>query len=124
MYQYKAEIIRLIDGDTVEARLDLGLHTHRVEKLRLSGIDAPEKYQVGGSLATGWLQIQLSEENDLGSFRPVYIQTEKQDKYGRWLAWLYLDEISMRKSGYGDSLNVMMVNEGLARFYSGGKRKK
>jgi len=122
MYQYKADIIRCIDGDTVEARLDLGMHTHRVEKLRLSGIDAPEKYQKGGHLATGWLEIML--RGNTKDFQQIYIQTEKQDKYGRWLAWLYLTELELKRPGYGDSLNVKMVNAGLARFYSGGKRTK
>jgi len=42
MFEYKIEILRVIDGDTVEARVDLGFHTFVVEKMRLWGINTPE----------------------------------------------------------------------------------
>jgi micrococcal nuclease len=123
MYQYKAEILRVIDGDTVKARLDMGFHTYKTTNLRLSGIDAPERHQKGGPEATGWLSLMLAKDSsNLSEFAPCYVETEKKDKFGRWLAWIYLTEIEMKKSGVGDSLNIRMVNEGLAKFYSGGKR--
>ena len=123
MYQYKADILRIIDGDTVEARIDQGLHTHRVEKLRLSSIDAPEKYQQGGAEATDWLKFNIGKQEN-GDYNHVYIETEKQDKFGRWLAWIFKTQNEMKIGEYGDSLNIRMVREGYAKVYHGGKRSK
>ena len=42
MYQYKAELIRVIDGDTVDAMIDCGFSTFKKERIRLYGINTPE----------------------------------------------------------------------------------
>ena len=42
MYEYNAELIRVIDGDTVVARIDLGFSVYVQKTIRLYGIDAPE----------------------------------------------------------------------------------
>ena len=116
MYQYKCDIIRLIDGDTVEVRLDMGLHVFKVEKIRLRGIDAPERGKPGGTEATAWLKEKLAGHD-------IYIETVKQDKYGRFLGWFYHSKDEMRNQGFAGSINLEMVKSKHARLYSGGKRK-
>lgn len=86
MYEYKAVIREVYDGDTVRADIDLGfgMWMHR-QALRLAGIDAPELRgeTIGaGRAARDFLRNLLLDE-------PVVIRTHKAGKYGRWLAEIY-----------------------------------
>jgi endonuclease YncB( thermonuclease family) len=89
IYIYKAELIRVVDGDTVDLIIDLGFDTSRKERFRLYGIDAPELRTEAGKAAKAWLMSVLQP---LGF---IYVQTiqlstkAKRDKYGRFLAVLY-----------------------------------
>jgi endonuclease YncB( thermonuclease family) len=89
IYIYKAELIRVVDGDTVDLIIDLGFDTSRKERFRLYGIDAPELRFEAGKAAKAWL------EDALTPLEAIYIQTiqlstkAKRDKYGRFLAVLY-----------------------------------
>ena len=89
IYIYKASLIRVVDGDTVELMIDLGFDTSRRERFRLYGIDAPEMRTEAGKAAKAWL---ISVLQPLGF---IYVQTiqlstkAKRDKYGRFLAVLY-----------------------------------
>ena len=105
LYEYPAEIIRVIDGDTVEARIDLGFHTFAVQKLRLWGINAPEKR--GASRESG-LESASHLETLIASDQPIRVQTrkDKQGKYGRYLATLL--------GGSGVNINQRMVYHGYA----------
>lgn len=110
LYAYRAEIVRVVDGDTVIADIDLGFHTwRRGERLRLIGIDAPEPRgatRVAGR-ASGEALRQIIEG------RNVTICTEKdrQGKFGRYLAWIFLDEAG----GPATSVNAWLVRNGFAR---------
>ena len=42
MYIYNAKCIKVVDGDTIDAQIDLGFDTHKVIRIRLVGINAPE----------------------------------------------------------------------------------
>jgi micrococcal nuclease len=89
IYIYKADLIRVVDGDTVDLIIDLGFDTSRHERFRLYGIDAPEMRTKGGKEAKAWLQEALQP------LEAIYVQTlqhktkAKRDKYGRFLAVLY-----------------------------------
>ena len=89
IYIYKAELVRVVDGDTVDLIIDLGFDTFRGERFRLYGIDAPEIRTAEGKAAKAWLMSVLQP---LGF---IYVQTlqhktkAKRDKYGRFLAVLY-----------------------------------
>jgi len=111
LYNYKATCIRVIDGDTIIADVDLGFNTYRREKFRLLGIDTPETYGVkknseeysAGKLATNYV-------TDLILNKEITIQTakDKQGKYGRYLATIFID---------GINLNEELVKQGLAKRY-------
>ena len=119
IYIYKAELIRVIDGDTVDLVIDLGFDTFRHERFRLYGIDAPEIRTLAGKAAKAWLWDALQP---LGA---IYVQTiqlstkAKRDKYGRFLAVLY-DELPtlipiVREPIHPSSINAQIITEGHAK---------
>jgi micrococcal nuclease len=119
IYIYKAELIRVVDGDTVDLIIDLGFDTSRKERFRLYGIDAPEMRTKEGQAAKAWLW------NALQPLEAIYVQTiqlstkAKRDKYGRFLAVLYSDlatvTMVMRESVHPSSINAKMIVEGHAK---------
>jgi micrococcal nuclease len=121
IYIYKAELVRVVDGDTVDLIIDLGFDTSRRERFRLYGIDAPELRTAAGKEAKAWL------EDALMPLEAIYVQTiqhktkAKRDKYGRFLAVLYSDlgDIDanrlMRTPVSPMSINAQMMVEGHAK---------
>jgi micrococcal nuclease len=120
IYIYKAELIRVVDGDTVALVIDLGFDTSRIERFRLYGVDAPEMNTPEGKEAKAWLREVLQP------LEAIYIETlqhktkAKRDKYGRFLAVLYSDLGDLRanlppKTLCVDSINARMIAEGHAK---------
>jgi len=99
-----ATIVRVIDGDTVIARLDSGA----VEKIRLLGVDTPEvvdprkPVQCFGHAASDFTKTQLT-----GRRVALELDAEQRDKYGRLLAYVILD---------GRRYNDLLIERGYARF--------
>lgn len=107
-YQYDAKVVRWVDGDTVDLRVDLGFYVWNESRFRLYGIDTPERGQPGYSEATEYCIAKAP----VGS--SVIAKTYKSpDKYGRFLADIYIDDWC---------LNVGLVAAGLAETYYGGTR--
>lgn len=104
-YFYGAEILRVVDGDTVEARIDLGFDTHRVEMLRLVGIDAPE---ITGNEKTEGLKVKAWLESKIAEGETIEVRTiqDKKGSFHRYLAVLFAD---------GENLNQVMVESGMAK---------
>jgi micrococcal nuclease len=130
MYQYKAIIQKVVDGDTLEISIDLGLSVWiHDEKIRLYGIDTPEVFGVKkgtpewelGMKASDFVKSILKEKDE------IIIQTikDKQEKYGRYLGLVYLKVSAEIISGLADirsiddyfCLNDIMVRKGLAKVY-------
>ncbi len=120
IYIYEAELIRVVDGDTVELMIDLGFDTLRKERFRLYGIDAPEMNTPEGKEAKAWLREVLQP------LEAIYIETlqhktkAKRDKYGRFLAVLYSDLGDLRanlppKTLAVESINARMIVRGHAK---------
>ena len=117
MYTYKIkEITKVVDGDTLDAIIDLGFGITKKERIRIAAIDAPETRTRNlhekklGFEAKAWLKKHVEYCDN------VIIKTEKEGKYGRILGWLYTDEFSI-------SLNEVMVEKGYAWTYTGKKVK-
>jgi micrococcal nuclease len=119
IYIYKASLIRVVDGDTVELMIDQGFSNFTKQTMRLYGVDAPEMRTKEGKAAKAWL------EDSLTPLEAIYVQTiqlstkAKRDKYGRFLAVLY-DELPtlipiMREPIQPSSINDKMVIEGHAK---------
>jgi micrococcal nuclease len=118
------KINRVVDGDTIDVTIDLGFDLYKKERVRVAGVDTPEKRTRDkeekelGLDATAWLKEKL--DGALRGDDELIIRTELVGgvgKYGRLLGWLYV--------GDGDtSLNEQMIEEGYAWAYDGGTKKK
>ena len=117
-------IDRVVDGDTIDVTIDLGVDLYKSERVRVAGIDTPEKRtrdleeKALGIDATNYLKKKLEEtiEGD----EELTIRTELKGgmgKYGRLLGWLYIGEDTI-------SVNETMIQEGYAWSYDGGTKQK
>ncbi len=119
LYHYKAEVISVYDGDTVTLMIDQGMKHFARVKVRLVGINTPEirttdlEEKERGYKAKNFLK-------DLIEGKTVVVHTVKKGKFGRWLGVLWLYEEDMTE--LGQSLNDLMIQEGHAVAYDGGKR--
>ncbi len=114
MYEYRAHVLRVVDGDTVDLRVDLGFDIRIDMKVRLSSINAPEMSTPEGRVARDHLIQMMQTEPNAGTatyFQPLTIRTDKdrREKYGRYLATLILHD--------GTNVNEQMVADGHATRY-------
>ncbi|WP_290698054.1 thermonuclease family protein [Lacinutrix sp.] len=106
MYNYKAKIIAVYDGDTVTAVVDLGFLHSQEMKLRLFGIDTPEMR--GPEKVEGKKVRDIVREKILNKEVEIKSYKDKQGKYGRYLATIIVD---------GVDLNQWLVDNGHAEVY-------
>lgn len=85
LYIFKAKVLRVIDGDTLVIDLDMGFETHTIKRVRLLGVDTPERGQVNYNEAK-----EFTTGTVLG--KDVYVQTYKADAFGRYLADVWYRE--------------------------------
>ena len=106
MWEYKAVVERVVDGDTIIAILDLGFKTYRRERIRFEGIDAPPINTQGGKIAK-----EVLEKIFRDSKYEIIIKTkkDKQGKYGRYLGRVFVN---------GIDLNQLLISKGLAKTYT------
>ena len=118
------EINRVVDGDTIDVTIDLGFDLYKKERVRIAGVDTPEKRtrdleeKALGIDATNYLKKKL--EDTIAGDDELTIRTELKGgmgKYGRLLGWLYVGESDV-------SINEQMIDEGYAWEYDGGTKKK
>jgi micrococcal nuclease len=112
MYQYKAKIVRVVDGDTMDIVIDLGFKNTTNQRIRLKGINTPETYSVKrdteeykkGVAAKDFVIKRIVENNS-----EALIETDKDTgKYGRYIATIWLADNSV-------SLNDELVEKGFAQ---------
>jgi micrococcal nuclease len=113
MYTYRAKIISVYDGDTVTALVDLGFHVKMEMKLRLAGIDAPEVR--GPERPQGLVARDFLRKLILGKTVTIITKKDRQEKYGRYLAEIYLDELPYLF--HTNLVNEIMVMAGYAYEY-------
>ena len=125
MYQYKAKLIKVVDGDTVDALIDCGFSTFKKERVRLHGINAPEsrtrdKEEKKRGLAAKARLKELIKEGK-NQFL-VETSIDKKGKYGRLLGKLFRLYEDFTPSNEVRSYNQILLEEGHATEYDGGKR--
>lgn len=114
MYTYKAKLDRVVDGDTIDAHIDLGFDITIHKRIRLAGIDTPEsrtrdlEEKVRG-LASKDKLVELLGDGDF------ILESKEVGKYGRVLGTLLVGDIN---------INDTLVEEGFAVEYWGGKKNK
>ncbi len=118
------EINKVLDGDTIDVTIDLGFDLFKKERVRIAGVDTPEKRtrnleeKALGLDATEWLKDKL--EGAINGDDDLVIRTELDGgvgKYGRLLGWCYIGDATV-------SLNEQMIDQGYAWAYDGGTKQK
>ena len=118
------KIKKVLDGDTIDVVIDLGFDLAKTERVRIAGVDTPEKRtrnleeKALGLDATNWLKDKLNQT--IKGDEELVVRTELKGgvgKYGRLLGWLYVGDAEV-------SLNEQMIEEGYAWAYDGGTKQK
>ena len=118
------KVNRVVDGDTIDVTIDLGFDLYKKERVRVAGVDTPEKRTRDleekelGIDATYWLKEKL--EGAIKGDDNLFIRTELVGgvgKYGRLLGWLYIGDEET-------SINEKMIEQGYAWSYDGGTKQK
>jgi endonuclease YncB( thermonuclease family) len=111
-YTYKAELERVVDGDTIHVKLDLGFGIKHREILRLAKINAAEAATKEGKKATTNLKKILKDLPFL------IVKTNKTDIYGRYIADVFFGKGSPKKvAENGEYLNQLLLDRGLVEVY-------
>jgi micrococcal nuclease len=121
MYEYRVkQVLKVVDGDTIDVVIDLGFDISYTSRVRLAGIDTPESRTTDAREKILGLEVKEYLKKALDGATDIVIRTEKVDsseKYGRILGWLFVN----KQTG---SLNTELVNKGYAWSYDGGTKSK
>ena len=119
MYQYFVKnVLKVIDGDTVDVEIDLGFDLTKKERVRLGGIDTPESRTKDLEEKKLGLQAKDYLKSLIMNADKLIVRTEKDGKFGRMIGYLYMNPDATV------SLNQMLIDEGFAWMYDGGTKKK
>jgi len=115
---YSAKVVRVVDGDTADAMIDLGFDTWVKKRIRFYGVDTWEsrtrnlEEKKKGLAAKDYVK-NLLENSDEGKF---LLKSHGVGKYGRVLGELFV-------KGHETSVNELLKENGHASEYYGGKKK-
>ena len=117
MFEYNAVLDRVIDGDTVDATIDLGFDTWKKTRIRFYGINTPESRtrdleEKKRGLAAKERLIEILKAND----NKFDLKSHGVGKYGRCLGELFVETLGET------SVQETLINEGHGVAYFGGKR--
>ena len=117
-YEYSAKLVRVVDGDTCDALIDLGFDTWVKKRIRFFGVDTWESRtrnleEKKKGLAAKEFTKDLLENSDEGKF---LLKSHGVGKYGRVLGELFV-------KGNDTSVNELLKENGHASAYYGGKKK-
>ena len=126
MYEYKAIVDRVVDGDTIDCTIDLGFSTWKKVRVRMEGMNAPEsrtrdkkEKELGLAAKARLEEILLYNDNH------CILKVSGLGKFGRALATVHvktLSPISTESSMTLVNVNKQLIEEGHAKEYYGGKR--
>jgi micrococcal nuclease len=119
IYRIK-DIHKVVDGDTIDAAIDLGFDISLTKRIRLAGIDTPESRTIDAYEKKLGLEVKEWLKHRLEFAKDILIKTELPDsteKYGRIIGHLFIN-------GEEISINNQMIAEGYAWEYDGGTKKK
>jgi len=104
MYEYKAKVTKVVDGDTVDCDVDLGFYMTAKIRFRLARINTPEvrgTEKEDGLVSKQWLIDFLNSHNN-----EIIVRTAKTGKYGRWLGEIIIGETNVNdelvKTGHAE----------------------
>jgi len=118
MYEYKVkEVVKVVDGDTIDVIIDLGFDLSKKERVRLAGIDTPESRTRDLDEKKLGLEAKEHLSTNLYNANHLMISTEKDGKYGRMLGTIHINDDIV-------SMNQQMIDKGYAWEYDGGTKEK
>lgn len=108
LWTYRCDVVRVVDGDTLDLKIDVGFHTYHIERVRLLGIDCPEvrgPEKEAGLAASEFVRkwviaVPFTEW-------PFEVTTHKTDSFGRYLA-------DLRQTGSDTTLSQALIAAGHA----------
>ncbi len=107
MYEYKATVTKVYDGDTITVDFDLGFGILiRKQKIRLLGINTPEVR--GPEKPQGIISRDALRQRILGKVVTIKTSKDKKGKYGRWLGEVFVED---------ENINQWLISEGYAKEY-------
>ena len=125
MYRYNAKVTRVVDGDTIDADIDLGFDITIKKRIRLAEIDAPESRTRNLAEKKAGLASKERLKELLEQAANVFeLESTELGKYGRVLGKLHISKLDgrNRESITQVCINDILVQEGYAERYDGGKR--
>lgn len=102
LYVYKAKVVRVVDGDTIYAHIDLGFDTWSYRNITLASIDAPEVRKLDLDEKYKGLVSKAALEEYLSDCTHIYVISKGYDSFGRCLADIYKED--------GSCINTYMVS--------------
>ena len=122
MYTYNIELLRVVDGDTIDAKIDLGFDVWVKKTVRFLGVNTPECRTKDLEEKAKGLAAKARVKALLEGCKNIQLQSHGVGKYGRWLGELFIDIVDGQEKLTLESVNKLLIIEGHALEYHGGKR--
>ena len=122
MYNYKINLLRVVDGDTIDAEIDLGFDIKVKKRIRFLGINTPECRTKNLEEKSRGLAAKDRVKQLLDGCKNLTLQSHGVGKFGRCLGEIMLDMVDGQEKLTLESLNELLIKEGHAVEYHGGKR--
>ena len=122
MYTYKMSPLKVVDGDTIDAEIDLGFDIKVKKRVRFMGINAPESRTKDLEEKAKGLAAKDRVKALLDGCDNIQLKSHGVGKFGRCLGEIMLDIVDGQEKLTLVSLNELLINEGHATEYHGGKR--
>ena len=122
MYTYKIKLDRVVDGDTIDAEIDLGFDVKIKKRIRFMGINAPESRTKDLEEKAKGLAAKDRVKQLLEGCENITLKSHGVGKFGRCLGEIFLDMVDGQDKITLESLNELLIKEGHAKEYHGGKR--
>ena len=122
MYEYKIKLDRVIDGDTVDAYIDLGFDVSVKKRIRFLGINTPESRTRDLEEKARGLAAKDRVKALLEGCKDIQLKSHGIGKFGRCLGEIFLDMVDGQEKLTLESLNELLIREKHAVEYHGGKR--
>ena len=122
MYTYKISPLKVVDGDTIDAEIDLGFDIKVKKRIRFMGINAPESRTKDLEEKARGLAAKDRVKQLLDGCDNITLNSHGVGKFGRCLGEIMLDKVDGQEKLTLVSLNELLIKEGHATEYHGGKR--
>ena len=122
MYTYKISPLKIVDGDTIDADVDLGFDIKVKKRIRFMGINAPESRTKDLEEKAKGLAAKDRVKQLLDGCKNITLKSHGIGKFGRCLGEIMLDMVDGQEKLTLVSLNELLISEGHAVEYHGGKR--